>query len=171
MEFKEDLKIKTIIATFPIRSLKDDNCCDIDYKKYIHNSVAAPIVNRNFKSIRILAGFTQTELAKIFDVTKQTICQKETGATKPSINATIGFTEFLRNNNTKKAVPTIFADMITDVKNPKVDLLWPIALKCLDKAFQIGNEDYDIDKDLKFLVNIMPLNITLIKVIIDRINF
>lgn len=171
MEFKEDLYIKTMIATFPIRSLKDVGYCDIDCKNYIHNNIAAPIVNRNFKSIRILAGFTQTKLAKIFGVTNQTICQKETGATKPSINATIGFTEFLHNNNTKKPVPTIFADMITDVKNPKVDLLWPIALKCFDKAFQIGNEDYDVDNDLKFLADLMSLDIDLIKRIIDRINF
>ena len=172
MEIKEkDLTMRTMIATFPIRILKDANYSDIDCKMYISNNLAAPIVHRNFKAIRILAGYTQIQLANALGVTPQAIHQRDKKFYKPSITATIGFIEFLRHGNTEKSIPSIFDEANTNVKNLKQELLWIAALKCLDKAFRVGNENYDIDKDLKFLVNIMPLDIALIKIILDKINF
>ena len=172
MEIKEkDLTMRTIIATFPIRTLKDADYSDINCKEYVSNNIAAPIITRNFKLIRKLAGYSQIQLANALGVKPQAIHQRDKKFYKPSITATIGFIEFLRHTNTEKPIPSICDGVNTNVRNPKVDLLWSAALKCLDKAFRVGNENYNVDKDLEFLVNIMPLDITLIKVILDRINF
>ena len=171
IEEKDIMVMRTLIATFPIRTLTDVNYQDINCKEYISNNIAAPIITRNFKSIRKLAGYSQVQLANALGVKPQAIHQRDKKFYKPSITATIGFIEFLRHTNTEKTIPSICEGVNTNVRNPKVDLLWSAALKCLDKAFRVGNENYDVDKDLEFLVDLMSLKIDLIKKILDRINF
>lgn len=160
---------RTYIATTPARMLKKD----IDESSYIPNNMATKIVYRNFKVIRSLAGFSPSQIALAFDVTKQVVSRWDNGKYTPSVTLSMAFMEFIRYNVRASEYRCddgnpIFIKKFDIEDDEKVKLLFPIALKCLDKAFQIGNEGYDIDKDLVFLSKLMDLDIDLIKELIDR---
>ena len=161
---------RTYLATTPARMLKKS----IDEGDYIPNNMAAKIMHRNIKALRILAGFSASQIALAFDITKQVVSRWDNGKyLHPSVTLSMAFMEFIQYNvraseyRCKNDKPLIIKKF--DIEDDdKVKILFPIALKCLDKAFQIGNESYNIDKDLEFLSKLMDLDIDLIKELIDR---
>ena len=160
---------RTYLATTPARMLKKS----IDESSYIPNNMAAKIVHRNFKAIRSLAGFSPSQIALGFDTTKQVVSRWDNGKYIPSVTVSMAFMEFIRYNvrtseyRCEDDKPIIIKKFDID-DDEKVKILFPIALKCLDKTFQIGNEKYNVDKDLVFLSKLMDLDIDLIKELIDR---
>ena len=164
--------LRTAISTLPAKVLGYEN---INFDEYISNLEASEIINRNFRSLRLICGYKAVEIAEAFGVHRVIISNRETKGIANRIQITYPYLSFLCYNvkidkESRFGPQPILFRQIENIKDDeKTSILWVLALKALDKAFKV-NSTLDIDKELTFLTKLRSIDdLEFVKEICSRI--